>query len=160
VRGGVAVIDLNRPQGPSRFEVVRLALQEVGKPGPERIREYHSNALGKPHAGRELEWCGLFALAMLHDAGIATGVHWRIGGGFCEEQRLKRVKLPEPGDVVYYDKPFQHHALVHSVDTEAGTFSSVDGNQAGDTVTLRTKIPLSKPTCFYSIESLLPKGDP
>jgi hypothetical protein len=153
------VIDPNRPPGPSRFEVVRLALQEVGKPGTERIREYHSNALGKPHVGPEVEWCGLFALAMLHDAGIAQNVHWRIGGGFCEEQRLRRVKLPEPGDVVYYDKPFQHHALVHSVDTEAGTFSSVDGNQAGDTVTLRTKIPLSKPTCFYSIESLLPKGD-
>ena len=149
------MIDPNRPQGPSRFEVVRLALQEIGKPGPERIREYHSSALGKPHAGKELEWCGLFCLAMLHDAGIATSVHWRIGGGFCEEQRLPRVKLPEPGDVVYYDRPFQHHALVHSVDTETGTFSSVDGNQAGDSVTLRTKIPLSKPTCFYSIQRLL-----
>lgn len=144
-----------RPAGPSRFEVVRLALQEVGKPGPERIREYHSNALGKPHAGRELEWCGLFCLAMLHDAGIAKKVLWRIGGGFCEEQRLERVKLPEPGDIAYYAAPFHHHALVHSVDTDAGTFSSVDGNQAADTVVLRTKIPLTKPTCFYSIARLL-----
>lgn len=144
------MIDPNRPQGPSRFEVVRLALQEVGKPTPERIREYHSNATGKAWVGKFAEWCGLFCLAMIHDSGAAADALWRLGGGFCEEQRLPKVKVPEPGDVVYYDKPFQHHALVHSVDEETGTFSSVDGNQAGDSVTLRTKIPLTKPTCFYS----------
>lgn len=149
------MFDPNRPAAPSRFEVIRLALQEIGSPGPERILEYHSNAFGKPHAGRELQWCGLFCLSMLHDAGIAKDVFWKIGGGFCEEQKLTKVKLPEPGDVVYYHLPFQHHALVHSVDEAAGTYATVDGNQAADTVVLRTKIPLTKATCFYSIEKML-----
>jgi hypothetical protein len=149
------MFDPNRPAGPSRFEVVRLALQEIGNPGHMRIMEYHRNAIGRAVGDRELEWCGLFCLAMLHDAGIAEKVLWHIGGGFCEEQRLAKVKLPEPGDIAYYDKPYRHHALVHSVDTDAGTFSSIDGNQAADTVVLRTRIPLTKPTCFYSIAALL-----
>ncbi len=149
------MFDPNRPAGPSRFEVVRLALQEVGSPGHERIMEYHRNAIGRAVGSRELEWCGLFCLAMLHDAGIAADVLWHIGGGFCEEQHLPRVKLPELGDVAYYDQPSRHHALVSSVDTETGTFGSVDGNQAADTVVLRKNIRLSKPTCFYSIEPLL-----
>lgn len=154
------IFDPNRPAGPSRFEVTRLALQEVGSPGHERIMEYHRNAIGRAVGDKELEWCGLFCLAMLHDAGIATDVLWHIGGGFCEEHRLRRVKMPEPGDVAYYDKPYQHHALVESVDTATGTFGSVDGNQAGDTVVLRKNIPLSKPTCFYSIETLLRRSLP
>jgi hypothetical protein len=149
------MFDPARPPAPTRETATRLAFQEIGSPGHERIMEYHDNAYGKETGEREQEWCGLFCLATLHDSGIATSVFWRNGGGFCEEQRLPRVKLPEPGDVVYYDKPFHHHALVHSVDEDAGTFASVDGNQAADTVVLRTKIPLSKPTCFYSIARLL-----
>ncbi len=149
------MFDPNRPAAPSRFEVVRLALQEIGNPGHARIMEYHRNAYGKAVGDKEQEWCGLFCLAMLHDAGIATKVFWRNGGGFCEEQRLERLRLPEPGDVAYYAHPFHHHALVHSVDIDAGTFSSIDGNQAADTVVLRTHIPLTKPTCFYSIARLI-----
>lgn len=145
----------DRPPPPNRETLIRIATQEIGKPDPERIRAYHSSALGRAHVGKQLEWCGLFCLWALHESGLAKSVFWRIGGGFCEEQKLKRVKLPEPGDVVYYHTPFQHHAMVHSVDTEAGTFSSIDGNQAGDSVTLRTGIPLSKPTCFYSIAPLV-----
>jgi hypothetical protein len=149
------MLNPSRPPPPTRDTVVRLALQEVGKPDAETIRGYHSGALGRAHVGKQLEWCGLFCLHMLHEAGLAKSVFWRLGGGFCEEQRLQRVKLPEPGDVIYYHTPFQHHALVHSVDLDAGTFSSIDGNQAGDTVVLRTGIPLTKPTCFYSIEKFL-----
>ncbi len=149
------MIDLNRPPPPTRETFCRIVTQEIGKPTQERLREYHSSALGRPWVGKFAEWCGLFALWGLHESGIALGVKWKLGGGFCEEQRLARVKLPEPGDIVYYDRPFQHHAVVVAVDTETGTFSSCDGNQAADSVTLRTKIPLSKPTCFYSISKLL-----
>lgn len=158
------MFDPNRPAAPSRFEVLRLALQEVGSPGHLRIMEYHRNAHGRAVGDKEQEWCGIFCLAMLHDAGIAAKVLWHDGGGFCEEQRLDKFgphirgtdkRLPEPGDIVYYDQPYHHHALVHSVDGGSDTFSSVDGNQAADTVVLRTHIPLTKPTCFYSIETLL-----
>lgn len=151
------MFDPNRPPPPTRETFCRIVQQEIGKPEPERIREYHSSAIDGAWVGKFAEWCGLFCVWGLHEAGIALDRKWALGRGFCEEQRLQRVKLPEPGDIVYYDRPFQHHAVVISVDTETGTFTSCDGNQANDTVTLRTKIPLSKPTCFYSIASLLPK---
>lgn len=149
------MFDPNRPPAPTRETFCRIMQQEIGKPSDEQIRAYHSSALGKPFVGKFLEWCGLFCLWGLHESGIALDVLWRLGGGFCEEQRLARVKLPEPGDIAYFAAPYHHHAVVISVDTETGTFASCDGNQAADTVVLRTRIPLSKPTCFYSIQKLL-----
>ena len=145
----------DRPPAPTRDTFCRIVLQEVGKPGEERIRAYHSSAFGREWVGKSLHWCGIFGLWGLHESGIALSVFWRMGGGFCEEQRLTRVKLPEPGDIAYFDKPFQHHAVVVAVDADAGTFDSCDGNQPGDTVQHKTGIPLVKPTCFYSIAKLL-----
>ncbi len=163
------MIDLNRPPAPTRETFCRIVQQEIGKPGHLRIMEYHRSAFGHSVPFRddapEKEWCGLFCLWGLHESGIALDVHWRNGGGFCEEEDLDKFgpritwahkgRIPEPGDIVYWDLPYRHHAVVISVDTESGTFSSCDGNQAADSVTLRTKIPLSKPTCFYSISKLL-----
>lgn len=159
-----------QPLGPTRGEFCRIVQQEIGSPGHLRIMEYHRSAFGPgvhfSDGDREKEWCGLFCLWGLHESGIALSVHWRNGGGFCEEQHLHKFgphvpgaakELPEPGDIVYYDLPYRHHAVVISVDPDAGTFVSCDGNQAADTVVLRTRIQLSKPTCFYSIGKLLPR---
>jgi len=120
--------------------------------------EYHRNAFGHAVTDKALQWCGLFCLAMLHDAGIATNVFWRQGGGFCEEQKLGKTNAPQPGDIAYYDKPYHHHAMVIAVDLEAGTYDTVDGNQLGDTVAIHRGIKLTKPTFFYSIGKLLPPG--
>lgn len=149
------MFDPARPPPPTRDTFCRIVQQEIGKPDAVRIRAYHSSAVGHDWVGKFAEWCGLFCLWGLHEAGLALSVFWRLGGGFCEEQHLHRVKLPEPGDIAYYNHPFQHHAVVISVDEEAGTFTSCDGNQANDTVVLRTHIPLTKPTCFYSIAKFL-----
>jgi hypothetical protein len=139
----------------TRTRILEIAAAEIGSPGHLRIMEYHRDAIGRAVGDKELEWCGLFCLWAIHQADVAKHVLWRIGGGFCEEQHLTKVRLPAPGDVAYYNEPFQHHALVHSVDVDRGTFDSIDGNQAADTVTMRLRIPLKKPTCFYSIERLL-----
>lgn len=162
------MFDPARPPAPTRDTFCRIVQQEIGSPGHLRIMEYHRSAFGAAvpfgDADKEKEWCGLFCLWGLHESGIALGVHWRSGGGFCEEQHLDKLgphvpwaktQLPEPGDIVYYDQPYRHHAVVISVDADAGTFTSCDGNQAADTVVLRTRIPLTKPTCFYSIAKLL-----
>ena len=145
----------DRPPPPTRHTATRIAAQEVGSPGHLRIMEYHRSAWPGYPGDKEKEWCGLFCLWALHEAGIATKVAWRNGGGFCEEQRLPRDKTPEPGDIAYYAAPFHHHAMVYAVDYDAGTFESIDGNQANDTVQHKTGIPLTKPTCFYSIEPLV-----
>jgi hypothetical protein len=50
--------------------------------------------------------------------------------------------------------------MVIACDAELGTYDTVDGNQLGDTVTIKRGLPISKPTCFYSIEKLLPSGEP
>lgn len=162
------MLDPNRPPPPTRDTAARLMLQEVGSPGHARIMEYHDNAFGRETGDKELEWCGLLCLAMLHDAGIALSVFWRQGGGFCEEQRLDKfgpkvpwakTRVPEVGDIVYYDAPYRHHAMVIAVDAERRTYDTVDGNQLNDTVVIKRGLSFDKPTCFYSIRKLLPSGE-
>lgn len=137
----------------TRARILEIAARELGSPGPARIQEYHRSAIGPTWAGkRELEWCGLFCLWTLHEADVARGVLWRLGGGFCEEQRLPRTRTPKPGDVAYYARPFHHHALVETADN--GIVTTIDGNQVGDTVMRRTR-SLSSATHYYSIAPLL-----
>lgn len=109
------MLDPNRPPVPDRFTACRIALQEVGKPTEERLRSYHSSAIGRPWFGPFAEWCGLFVLWALHESGIALGVTWRLGGGFCLEQGLPEVATPEPGDVAYYKRPSEIAAELAAV---------------------------------------------
>lgn len=135
-----------------RASIVAMAAEEIGHPGHPRIMEYHDSAIGRRVGSKELEWCGLFCLAMLHKAGFALDVHWTIGGGFCEEQHLPKTRDPQPGDVAYFAVPFQHHALVEMV--RGDDVHTIDGNQVGDAVTRRRR-DRSKATCYYSIQPLL-----
>lgn len=167
-----------------RQELTQKALAELnsngGHPGIHRILDYISNAIGS-RVGKRLEWCGTFCLFLLHKVGLALGVHWHVGGGFCEEQHLTKIvgkrlsrinakgeeeiyylwdQLPEPGDIAYYANPFSHHAMVLAVNADpnnlaGGTYDTIDGNQIGDTIQTHHGIKLSKPTCFYSIEKFL-----
>lgn len=137
----------------TRDRVLQCAVAELGSPGKSRIQQYHRSAIGPQWGGtKELEWCGLFCLWALHEADLARSVFWRLGGGFCEEQRLPRVKAPEPGDIAYFHSPFQHHALVESA--RNGIIVTIDGNQAGDTVQRKTRSSTSA-SVFYSIAPLL-----
>jgi hypothetical protein len=119
-----------QPLGPTREEFCRIVQQEIGSPGHLRIMEYHRSAFGPGvHFGdgdREKAWCGLFCLWGLHEVrhraerllaqrrrllrGAAPGTS---SGRTC---RVPRERLPEPGDVAYYDLPYRHHAVVISVD--------------------------------------------
>lgn len=62
-----------------------------------------------------------------------------------------RTEHPQPGDVAYIDKPFQHHCLVESVD--GNTITTIDGNSMG-TVQRRVR-PREKFTAFFSIGELV-----
>ena len=100
-------------------------------------------------------WCGGFALQCLKDAGLALDVYWRDGLGFVEPQGLRRVTVPQPGDVAWFVAN-SHYAVVERV--RGNMFDSIDGNQ-GKTlqhpaIGLRSR-PLSSAKVFYSIESLL-----
>lgn len=100
------------------------------------------------------EWCGAFALWCLRQALPALRVYWAFGPpsyGFLF--RLEQTHAPEPGDIAYLDKPFQHHAVVTSV--ENGVVYTIDGNQGASEPIKTHSAPLSHWTAFYSIARFL-----
>jgi hypothetical protein len=108
----------------SREKIVEAAAEMIGNPDTDPIwKDVLAEHDYQP--GIKLAWCGAFALSRLHAAGHALGVKWRFGKGFLG--MLKTVAVPEPGDIAYYDQPYQHHALVERV--EGDTLHTIDGNQ-------------------------------
>jgi hypothetical protein len=101
-------------------------------------------------------WCGGFALACLHDAGLALDTFWKDGVGFCEPKRLTKVRVPEPGDIAWFVKN-AHYCLVERV--RGNLFDSIDGNQgltpARPSIKLHTGRALSSVAVFYSIKPFL-----
>jgi hypothetical protein len=132
-----------------RLRVVAVAEAEIGKQEPAK---YWEAVLPEQHRrhGYHGEWCGGFALWCLRQAGLAPNLPWVIGKGFC--YTLPTTRDPQPGDVAYIDKPFQHHAVVAAVVGDQVT--TIDGNQYGSTVALRTRAR-SAFTFFFSIAPLL-----
>ena len=96
------------------------------------------------------DWCGAFALHCLHEAELAKSVKWTFGPphyGFL--YRLHTTTTPEPGDIAYLDKPWQHHAIV--TDVEGDTVHTIDGNQGPKAPIKTHAAPLHHWTAFYSI---------
>ena len=139
----------------TRQAVVDAAVAELGPDTHLKRCKYWDSALGHGvtyESIASLAWCGGFALYCLHTAGLGKDVLWRIGSGFLLQppHPLPRVKTPEPGDIGYLDKPFQHHFVVESVD--GVIVHSVDGNQPD----VRRKTRSIGPSLvFFSIEPLL-----
>lgn len=128
-----------------RAAMVEAALAEVGKAD---LDKYFASAA--PNAiGSGVNWCGIFALWALHQAGIAPGVTWVVSKGFL--YRLKQTSEPKPGDIAYFDKN-QHHAIVRAV--RADEVDLINGNGTGGVVSLSTA-PKSKARAYFSIERFL-----
>lgn len=132
---------------------------------PERRRwEYWRSALPPAWTDRQVDayqykhWCGGFVLRNLHEAGLALGVYWLDGLGFCEPCHLPRVNVPQPGDVAWFVKN-SHYAMVESVSADGKRFDSIDGNQgltlARPSIKLHRGRLLSSVAVFYSIEPFL-----
>ncbi len=146
-----------------------------GERGIGRPNEYWREVLGDKPPPYPKEWCGAFALWCLHGAGIAKDVLWVSGIGFLSHVEGKKlvwsvpkVTTPEPGDIAYFDKPYQHHALVESLDPAprferdgfshaAWTLRTIDGNQPDVRNRTRSHIPtLHESATFFSIAPWLP----
>lgn len=131
-----------------RDAVVAYARGEIGQQDPAK---YWGDVLPGTTGGYPPHWCGGFTLWALHQAGLAKTINWKIGKGYCYQ--LPITRNPQPGDMAYFDQPYQHHAVV--VDVSGDTLTTVDGNQPGQTVRERTRsIAATKPV-FYSIAPLL-----
>jgi hypothetical protein len=136
-----------------RETIIAIARAEIG---PGRIETYWQDVLGPDsHPPRPRHWCGAFALWCLRRAGLAADVRWRIGYGFLEVERLPKTREPKPGDVAYFDRPLQHHALFEA-HTADGFLLTVDGNQP-DVRAQRRLYPSG--AVFYSIEPLIARAE-
>lgn len=151
--GGALLIGKRLKPDHPRIRVVKAAASQLGVQNPDKYWALVNPGLVS--SGKA--WCGGFALWVLKQAGLAPNMLWhtnqnREGYGFAEVYRLPKTKNPQPGDIAYYDQPFQHHAIVTANDGR--TVSTIDGNQAGNTVAPRER-PLSSATAYYSIQPLL-----
>jgi hypothetical protein len=125
--------------------VVEKALSHVGESGFE---QYLPGTAATPST--RVHWCGIFALHILQEAGLALDWRWIYGKGFAF--KLPMTRKPQAGDVAYIDKPYQHHAIVERV--EGDRVHTIDGNQDGDIVSKRVR-PLKDFSAFYSIGPLI-----
>lgn len=131
-----------------RSLVVHAALGEVSLGDPQKY--WNIVAPGKTVA-KGTSWCGGFALWALKQAGLAKDIFWEFGKGFL--YHLPITHTPQPGDIAYIDKPYQHHAVVQAV-SPTGTVSLINGNGTDGKVSL-SDTPMSHVTAFYSIQPLL-----
>lgn len=147
VTGAIGVI-IKMITGNPRDKIIRIAKTQLGVQDPDKYWAVVQPGLVNSKAA----WCGGFALWAIKEAGFAKDTIWQIGKGFTEINRLPRTKNPEPGDIAYYDQPFQHHAIVSSV--KDGIVNTIDGNQPGGTVQEKQR-PLNTATAYYSITPLI-----
>jgi hypothetical protein len=130
-----------------RARVVEVCRAEVGK---AELPKYFADAAPMyVHANEPPNWCGIFALWALHQAGLLREKTWVVARGFLETApALPRTESPQPGDVAYYDKN-QHQAVVLSVDGDQAELAN--GNGYGGVVSLGRR-PLADARAYYSIK--------
>lgn len=128
-----------------RKRVVEYAISQELESDPE---PYWISALGGKRSKYPPHWCGAFALASLHAAGLAADRLWVIGKGLeATLPRLTKTTDPQPGDIAYFTKG-EHMAVV--IGHAEGEVSLVNGNGVGKRVIIDVR-PLSSAKAFYSI---------
>jgi hypothetical protein len=134
-----------------RAQVVKIALAEPSK--SPRVQAYWKDVL-KPeeylqNAPITKDWCGVFILWALHQAGLGENVKWEIGKGFFS--KLTPTKNPQPGDIAYFTHN-QHEALVKSI--SGSKVNLINGNGTNGWIT-QSSPEISSVTAFYSIDPLI-----
>lgn len=136
-------------EAPWRQRVLAAARAELGKDDPN---PYAVEALGY-RPTEDYEWCGLFALAILHWAGLAKDWLWELEKGFL--YRLPTTTTPQPGDLFYIDAE-NHHGIVEEVQPD-GRIVTLNGNSTDGKVARVVRDP-SEIRAFYSITPLISKA--
>jgi hypothetical protein len=129
-----------------RKRVLRIADSQIGE---TQWGQYLDGVAADP--GGPVAWCGIFALWVLHEAGLGESITWRYNEPHGFLFRLPPTNDPQPGDLAYIPTN-QHHAIVESV--EDGWVTTIDGNSAGRKVA-RNRRPRSAFSAFYSIQPLI-----
>lgn len=133
-------------------EEARLAWPAEPDRQRTRIHAIWDSVIDGPASGMyDKAWCGAFALSCLRDAQV-TRAFWVPGIGFCERY-CTHTNTPRPGDIAYFDQPYQHHAVVTYVDSD--NFDTIDGNQPG---IMRHKRRPMHSARFYSISPMIDRA--
>ena len=131
--------------GSKRKRIISIAKGELGE---SAWHKYLEGVAADP--GGPIAWCGIFALWVLHQAGLGEDVLWKYDGrGFLS--RLPQTSDPQPGDLAYISAK-QHHAIVEKV--VGNDVYTLDGNSRGRQVAANVR-PRSTFAAFYSIQPLL-----
>lgn len=149
-----------------RKRIVEIARAQIGPSGKKsaKVIAYCRDVLPPTWNDAQVkqysskEWCGIFTLWCLHQAGIARDVYWKDGLGYLEVKRLPKVREPKPGDIAYFASPFQHHAVVERLANDG--LHTIDGNTLEKKGSFANGVwPKQRPfphgAVFYSIEPLL-----
>lgn len=149
-----------------RQRIVEIARAEIGPSGKgsPKVIGYCRSACNPSWNDAQIkqyshkEWCGIFTLWCLHQAGVATDVHWKDGLGYLEVKRLPKTRDPKPGDIAYFPAPFQHHAIVEKLANDG--LHTIDGNSLEKKGAFANGVwpkhrPFPHGAIFYSIEPLL-----
>lgn len=131
----------------TRARVLEVARREIGNDDDQYFWDEVLGG-GPPYPSA---WCGAFALWVLQHAGI-TDRPWVIEKGFLlVEPKFPTTKDPKPGDVAYIHEPYQHHAIVESIDGD--DVHLIAGNTPSDDVA--RQVYKRNRVVFYSIEPFL-----
>jgi hypothetical protein len=130
-----------------RSKVLELATLELGNSDASK---YYKECLGQIPS-KKYAWCGIFALWCLREAADCNWT-WAIGKGFLF--RLNMTKNPLPGDIAYFDKPYQHHAVVREL--KGDELYLIQGNYGfpGHVAESQCSVSLKKPL-FFSIQRIV-----
>lgn len=131
----------------------RLAELVAGEIGSRDSNKYWAEVLQQPRGPYPPQWCGAFTLWGLRIA-LKCPWLWEIGRGYLF--RLRPTDTPEPGDVCYRDKPYQHHAMVVAYNPEAHVVMTFDGNSGNPPgIVSRNIRDLGWWTTVYSVRPLV-----
>lgn len=132
-----------------RKRVVDAARSEIGQ---KNLDKYFADAAPQ-FVGEHPEWCGIFALWSLHQAGLAKNKMWKTGLGFLETSPpLPKTTTPKPGDIAYFTK-YSHQAVIAKVNAD-GTLEDINGNGEGGVVSV-SHPKISDAYAIYSISGLI-----
>lgn len=135
-----------------RADAVNAALREWER-YPNGRKELYYQETGATGG----DWCGIYVLRSLQQAGLAKGVKWIQSRGFIDPLGLPLTSNPLPGDIVYVPSPFQHQAMVVSYDPTTGMVTSIDGNQPG--IEPKVRFVQNGNIRFYSIQPLVDEAE-
>jgi hypothetical protein len=134
-----------------RQQLAEIVSAEIGKRDDHK---YWTEVLGPSWRGpHPTQWCGAFTLWALRYV-LRCPWLWEVGRGYLF--RLRPTDTPEPGDICYRDKPYQHHAMVVAYNPETHVVMTIDGNSGNPPgIVSRNIRDLGWWTTVYSIKPLV-----